>query len=233
MEERRVAVTFTGGVAACLGYLLLLFVLSVFVVPTAWGMVAVLVWWCESMTFADGTQARFTGRAGAVWPLFAVAVFLMLLPQLATAGLHDVARRPAIQALLILLLVPLDAAVKLPLCRWIVESIRLEPGGTARFTAGYGAFLCWTLLVTVSAFTVVLGPFAAVAMARWLCRNIEGDGFGVEFVGSGWGLLGASLLWTCGIVLIVPIPWVLRAMLRWWTNRFRLLRREAFQTVPA
>lgn len=226
MEERRIGLRFTGGVAASLGYLLLWLVLSVFIIPTAWGTIPVIAWWCASTVFSDGTRARFEGTAGRMWPLFAVAMFLMVLPQLATIGLHHEARRPAVQALLLLGLIPLDAAVKLPLYRFVIEHIRLEPGGTARFTAGYAPFLGWTALLTLSGFTVILAPFVAVAMVRWVCRHIEGEGFGLEFTGSGWGLLGTSLLWALGMVVVIPIPWVLRSMIRWWTERFELIRFE-------
>ncbi|WP_428561933.1 MAG: hypothetical protein ACP59X_20100 [Solidesulfovibrio sp. DCME] len=230
MEQRHVGVTFTGGVWASLGYPLLWLVLSLFIIPTAWGAVAFFGWWCAAARFSDGTRADFEGRAGRIWPLFAVATFLAVLPQLATSGMEHDGRRLAVQGLLALVLIPCDAAVKLPLYRWLIENIRLSPGGTARFHGRYLPFLGWSALVTVAAMTLIFGPFAAVGMARWVCRNIEGEGFGLEFHGSGWGLLGMSLLWMLGTMLVIPIPWVLRSVFRWWTENLRLIR---FETAGA
>jgi hypothetical protein len=227
MEQRHIGVTFTGGVLASLGYPLLWLILSMLIIPTAWGAVATFAWWCAAARFSDGTLASFEGRAGRIWPLFAVAALLVALPHLATSGMPHDGRTLGLQVLLALALIPCDAAVKLPLYRFVIESIRLSPGGTARFHGRYLPFLGWSVLVTAAAMTLVLGPFAAVGMARWVCRNIEGDGFDVEFAGSGWGLLGMSLLWMLALVLVIPIPWVLRSTIRWWTENLRLIRFEA------
>ncbi|WP_300157750.1 hypothetical protein [Solidesulfovibrio sp.] len=233
MEERSVSVTFAGGAMASLGYALLCLVLSICIIPAAWGAVAFFGWWCAGLRFSDGSRAVFEGRAGKMWPLFAVAAFLAVLPNLATAGLGHGNKAGAVQIVLAVALIPLDAAVKLALYRWLIENIRLTPGGSARFGGRYAPFLGWVLLFTASIVTVVGWAFVATAMTRWLCRNIEAEGFGVEFTGSGLGLLGHTILWLVGFTLLLPIPWVLRSMLRWWTRGFAVIRREpAMATFP-
>ncbi len=225
-ENRTVALTFTGGAMASLGYALLCMVLSVFVIPAAWGAVAALGWWCAAVRFSDGTRADFTGRAGKIWPLFAAAAFLALLPSLATAGMPHGNKASAAQFVLAVALIPLDAAVKLAIYRWTIGNIRLTPGGSPRFSGRYAPFLGWVLLFTVAIFTVIGWAFVATAMMRWICRNTEGDGWNVGFTGSGWSLLGHTVLWLVGFLLIVPIPWVLRSMARWWTRGIVVIRHE-------
>lgn len=226
MEERRVAITFSGGAAASLGYSALVVVLSLPLVPAAWGVAAFLAWWTGRLVFSDGTRAAFEGRPGRVWPLFAALLFLALLPGLAASAAAHGDKATSLQVVLALALLPLEAALKLPLYRWTIENIRLEPGGTPRFTGRYPAYLAWTAALSLSFFTVIGWAWVAVAMIRWFCRHIQGEGYGVAFAGTGWGLLWRSLLWLAGMVLLLPIPWVLRSMYAWLAENLRIVRHD-------
>lgn len=226
MEDRHVGVSFSGGALASLGYTVLLVALGLFVVPAAWGAAAFLAWWTGRLVFTDGTRAVFEGRPGRVWPLFAALVFLALLPTLITAGMPHGGKTSALQCVLALALIPFEAALKLPIYRWIFENIRLEPGGTPRFSATYPAYLGWVLGLTLSVLTVIGWAWVAVAMVRWFCRHIEGDGYGLAFVGTGWGLLWRSGLWLLGTLFLLPIPWVLRSMYAWLTDNIEIIRRD-------
>ncbi|EFL51477.1 conserved hypothetical protein [Solidesulfovibrio fructosivorans JJ]] len=230
MLDQRIGVRFMGGALASLGYTALCAVLALFVIPAAWGVVAFTAWWCGGLVFSDGTRAEFTGRGGRVWPLFAVAVFLAILPSLVTAGMEHNARTTSVQLLLVLALVPFDVAVKLPIYRWLFANIRLEPGGAPRFHGRYLPYLGWVLLFYLTALTVVLWPWVATGLVRWFCDNLEGDGYDVMFVGTGWGLLWRSVVWFVGSLLLIPIPWVLRSMYRWWTDNLELVRHPADAT---
>lgn len=224
MGERRVGISFSGGAFASLGFSFLATALSACVVPAAWGAAAFLGWWCGRLVFADGTQASFEGRAGRVWALFAALVVLGILPSAATAGMAPEARTLVLRLVMALALVPFEAALKLPICRWVIGHIRLEPGGAPAFTGTYAALLGWEFLLLASFFTVIGWPWAAVAMLRWFCRNIRGDGYRVEFSGTGWGLLWRFAVWTAGIVLLLPIPWVLRSVYAWGAGNLVLVR---------
>lgn len=226
MEERRVGISFAGGAWASLGYSFLLLALSLLVLPAAWGATAFLLWWTANLVFDDGTRAGFEGRAGAVWVLFAALILVSLLPSLATSGMPREGRTTLLNLLLILLIVPFEAALKLPIYRWIIGNIRLEPGGYPRFVGAYPAYLGWSLLLVVSYCTVIGWAWVAVAMLRWFCRNIEADGYGVAFAGTGWGLLWRSGVWLVGMLFLVPLPWVLRSMYAWWAGNLVLLRRD-------
>ena len=56
--------------------------------------------------------------------------------------------------------------------------------------------------------------------------HVRGKGVSVTFTGTGLGLLGQTLLWLACSVLIVPIPWVLRSIYRWFTGHLLLWRED-------
>lgn len=224
MGEQRIAVRFTGGAFASLGYTLLCGVLSVFILPVAWAAVLFIGWWCRNLSFSDGSRAEFIGKASRIWPLFAVMVFLAFLPSIVTVGMEQSSRTSYVQLLLMVALIPFSVAVTLPVYRWIFENISFEPGGTLRFSGRYLPYLGWVLLFNLASLTLVGWPWVATAIARWFCRNIEGDGWSVSFVGTGWGLLWRSLVWFVCSMLLIPVPWVLRSIYRWWTENIVIVR---------
>jgi hypothetical protein len=235
MERRQVGISFSGGAFSSLGYSLLFIFLFLFIIPGAWGAAAFMLWWTGHMVFPDGTRASFEGRPGRVWALFAALAVLAYLPSLATFGMPPGNRTNAISIVLTLALVPFEVALKLPIYRWMIEGIRLEPGGSPRFTASYPAYLGWVCLLIVSLVTIIGWAWVAVAMLRWFCRNIVGDDYTVAFAGTGWGLLWRGFVWLVGSCLLIPLPWVLRSMYAWMTNNLLLIRsgQEAAQFATA
>ena len=227
MEGRQTRVTFTGGALASFGYSFLFLILFLLILPGAWGAVPFAVWWTANLAFDDGTRAEFTGRAGQVWALFAVLALLAWLPGIATAAMGKSDKSNLMQLAFMVVLFPLEAAVKLALYRWFFASIRLTPGGSPRFVATYLGYLGWTALLGLSLLTVIGWAWAGVAMLRWFCRNIESDAYSISFVGTGWGLLWRSFVWLFGTVLLLPIPWVYRSMYAWGTNNLVLTHTAA------
>jgi len=216
MEKRRVSLTFQGSALASLGYALLYLILFLCIIPAGWGAAALIRWGTAQVKRADGGLMRFEGRGGQVWPLFISLVILAVLPQFACALLGR-APSPGIILLLSLVLLPLVAIVKLTIYRWIIDNLRCTPGGQARLTASYGGYLGWLVIVNASLFTIIGWAWAITAMLRWLAGSVRGD-YGLEFVGTGWGLLWRGVLWAVCLLLIIPIPWVLRWAYRWFTE---------------
>ena len=73
-EEKRIEFKGTGFQA--LGWSLLAVVMSLFVIPAAWGAVALYRWFVRNLSFSDGTQASFEGRGGQVWSYFVIVMLL-------------------------------------------------------------------------------------------------------------------------------------------------------------
>jgi hypothetical protein len=224
MAAQRVTLTFDGGALASFGRTFLYGFLTACVIPAAWGAVSLTRWWTENTRLADGSRLSFHGRASQVWFLFAVLAFLeFFLPQFARRGVPP-DRGMAMLLVVTVLLLPLVAAVKLPLYRWIVANLQVASCGYARLTAPYGGYLGWLVIVNAAMFTFVLWPWALTAMLRWLCGHVRGQGFTFEFTGTGLGLLGRSLVWLVCSLLIIPIPWVMRSTYRWFTENLVLVR---------
>lgn len=223
MEERRVALRFQGGVLGSLGYTVLYFILFLVIIPAAWGAAALIRWGATQIERADGGQLRFNGRGGQVWPLFIALLILAILPQCA----QTVSGQKSLGTLLLatLVLLPLVAAVKLAIYRWIIGNLRCAPGGQARLTASYLGYLGWLVILNASFFTIIGWAWVVTAVLRWLAGSVQGD-YGLEFVGTGWGLLWRAVLWAVGILFVIPIPWVLRWAYSWFTENTVLVLEE-------
>lgn len=214
-EEKRIEFKGTGFQA--LGWGLLAWVLSSFVIPAAWGAVALYRWFVRNLSFSDGTQASFEGQGGQVWGYFVIVMLLGFVPQLSLAVEDPAASFFVLWGLSILLL-PIYAAVALKIIRWFFSSIRLSCGTNLNFKGGYGPYLGWMLLVNLSFFTIIGWAWASVAMLRWVCRNIEGGDNQLVFIGNGWGLLWRSFLATLASIFIIPIPWMAVWIVRWFSR---------------
>ena len=114
-----------------------------------------------------------------------------------------------------ILLLPISAAVALKITRWFFASITLSCGTKLTFKGNYTPYLGWTILVDLSAFTIIGWAWASVAMLRWICRNVDGGQNQLEFLGSGWGLLWRCFLAGLASLLIIPIPWVWLWVVQW------------------
>lgn len=225
METRRMAVTFRGGALESLGQSFLYGVLALLVLPAAWGVAGLLRWWADRTEYQEGGRIAFEGRAGQVWGLFVALIILEYLPQAVRIATRSDPRSLGVVLVVTLALLPLVAAVKLPIYRWAVESMRLEPDVRLTFTAAYGGYLGWLILLFASYFTVIGWAWVAVALIRWLCGQVRGDGgYGLEFTGTGWGLLWRCPVWLVCAGLLLPIPWVLRSVYAWFTDHLVLVR---------
>ena len=213
MEARRVSLTFRSGALAAFGYIVLYCISFAFLIPAAWGAAALLRWAARSIERSDGGHIRFEGRGSQAWPLFIAIVLLSLLPQVSRVMMGRDGG-PLYILLLTVILVPLVAAVKLAIYRWIVGNMLFTPGGQAQLRAPYWGYLGWMLLLQLSFLTIIGWAWVAVAMMRWLARNVQGA-YRLEFTGTGWGLLWRALVWTLGMVCIIPIPWIIRWIYCW------------------
>lgn len=214
-EEKRIEFKGTGFQA--LGWGLLAGVLSLFVIPAAWGAVAFYRWFVSNISFSDGTQASFEGRGGQVWVYFVIAMLLGFVPQLSRA-VEDPAASLFVSLGLPILLLPISAAVWLKIIRWFFSSIRLSCGTNLNFNGSYVPYLGWMLLVTLSVYTIIGWAWASVAMLRWVCRNIEGGDNQVVFIGSGWGFLWRGFLAALASIFIIPAPWMAVWIVRWFSR---------------
>ncbi len=221
-EERTIEFKGTGFQA--LGWGLLAGVLSLFVIPAAWGAVPLYRWFVRNLSFSDGTQASFEGRGEQVWGYFAIAMLLGFVPQLSRA-VEDPAAASLASIGLSILVLPISAVIWLKIVRWFFSSIRLSCGTNLNFKGNYGPYLGWMLLVTLSVYSIIGWAWASVAMLRWVCRNIEGEDNQLVFIGNGWGFLWRGFLAALASIFIIPAPWMAVWIVRWFSRNMLIKQR--------
>ncbi len=221
----KIGIKFKGTGFQALGWGLLAGVLSLLVIPAAWGAVVLWRWFVRNLSFSDGTEASFEGRGGEIWGYYVIAMLFVFVPQLFRA-VEDPAASLFVWIGLPILLLPISAAVWLKIIRWFFSSIRLSCGTSLSFKGNYGPYLGWTLLVILSVYTIIGWAWASVAMLRWVCRNIEGGSNHLVFIGNGWGLLWRCFVAALASIFIIPAPWMAVWIVRWF-SRNMLIRQPA------
>jgi len=211
-KERRISFTGTGFQA--LGWSLYYGLLSIPIIPAAWGAAALYRWLIRNLSFDDDTKASFEGQGGQIWSYFALSMLLGIVPLLSrTAGNAETVSY--ISFGFSILILPISAAIGLKIIRWLFANIKFSDGTNLNFKGSYAPYLGWLLLNVLSAFTIIGWAWVSVAFLRWVCRNIEADSNKIEFVGSGWGLLWRSFLAGLVSFFILPIPWIWLWVFRW------------------
>jgi len=216
-SSNKVSIQFKGTGLQALGWGIVAIILSLIIIPAAWGSVAFYRWFVRNLSFSDGTEASFEGRGGEVWGYFVIAMLLAFVPEVSIA-IEDPWASLMVSNGLPILLLPISAAIWLKIIRWFFASIKLSCGTNLSFKGNYGPYLGWMLLVILSVYTIIGWAWASVAMLRWVCRNIEGGQNEVIFIGSGWGLLWRCFVGGLASIVIIPIPWMAVWIVRWFAR---------------
>jgi hypothetical protein len=213
-QQKPRTIGFGGTAIEALGWGLYALLLSLLVIPAAWGAAALYRWFVKHLRFSDGTQASFEGRGSDVWGYFILGTVMGFVPMLSKTIEDPVAEQLGSFGLQVLIL-PISAFVWWQITRWFFSKIRLSCGTTLRFAGGYVPYLGWTLLATVSVFTIIGWAWAYAAMLRWVCTKVEGGRAKLIFTGSGWGFLWRAVVASLASMAIIPIPWVWLWFYRW------------------
>ncbi len=113
--------------------------------------------------------------------------------------------------------------------RWVVGSIRSTRGRRLTWTGTWVSYLGYTLLIWVSALTIVGWAWAVVAMINWFLRNLNAEGDEVLFTGTGGQVLWRVIVGALACCLIIPIPWILA----WWYQWFFSCTVVRYAPTPA
>jgi Tol biopolymer transport system component len=221
-KERRISFTGTGFQA--LGWSLYSNLLSIPIIPAAWGAAALYRWLIRNLTFDDDTKASFEGQGGQVWGYFALSALLGYVPLLFRTA-EDTTTISFISFGFSILMLPISAALGIRIMRWLFANIKFSDGTNLNFIGSYAPYLGWLLLNSLSVFTIIGWAWVSTAFLRWLCRNIEAGQNKIEFFGSGWGLLWRSFVAILLSVFIIPIPWIWLWVLRWGISNI-VIRQE-------
>jgi len=61
----------------------------------------------------------------------------------------------------------------------------------------------------------------------WMCRHLEGGARRLVFIAGGWDILWRTWLFAISCFFIIPIPWTLHWITRWYVSQFALSHEQA------
>lgn len=205
------------GVFGLFGWVLLMTLGTVLVIPAPWAATRFYQWLVERLRVPGRPNLSFTGKVGDIW-----WVFILLGLSTYVSAVED--------TWLPFLLVVLQGFLSWMILRWLTANIASngQPLGLS-FTGSVWAYIGWQIVFMLSFITIIGWAWVLAAWMRWTAGNIQGTRRPVVFVGSGLELLWRTLAFSIACVFIIPIPWVLAWYGRWYVGQFVLAQPGAVE----
>lgn len=204
------------GLWSFLGWTILYPIGLVLVIPAPWVATGYYRWMIARLRVPGRPDLAFTGQVSDIWYVFVAMGLLM------DAAFIDI---PYLQYLD----VPIQALLSWMTLRWIAANFSSQGRPLPiTFDGSLLAFIGWYLLLCISAITIIGWAWVITAMSRWICRNISGTRRAIVFTSTGLAMLGRTLLFVLGCMLLLPIPWVARWYTQWYASQFALVERTAY-----
>jgi hypothetical protein len=197
-----------GKAVQVLGWLLLMLVAAILIVPAAWALAAVCRWFVRKLRFSDGRTANFTGRGGEIvgwWVLGALAggirnrLFGFHIVNIDLVRI-DFPTNSVEDALLGLVQLLLGTLATWMIIRWFVSHVEFDSGERFRFEGGYGLFLAWEVFVGLLAIGWAWG---LAGMYRWMAESTRSPKSMLRFYGKGHQILWRTLVALLLCILII------------------------------
>jgi hypothetical protein len=197
---------------------IVLLICLLFVIPGPWILVWYLKWIISRVQVPGRPNLGFTGNAMTLVPWY--FGFVVLLGAAIYTSVNNEVQWPnhvmeLVQIVLYWLLI-----------RWVIAHLASngQPLGLS-FSGSVWGYLGWNILLWISVLTVIGWAWVLAALARWLCRNIQGTRRQVVYNGTGLQNLWRALVFVICCAFIIPIPWMYRWMMRWQLSQTELVER--------
>lgn len=211
----RIGHDFEGGALSLFGWVLLLGVSLMLIVPAPFALVAYMNWMLGKVRMTDGSRYRFLGTAASVWVLTTVYGIVQLINLWGSIRAEDEPVYNWVQVVI----VPINLVMGWLLLRWSLGSTEVL-GRRLKFEGSVWGLIGWTLLIYVSVFTIIGWAWAFAGYLNWLAQNTRGLGLRYEFTGRGSQILWRTIVYILGLFPIVTIPWSLKWYFRWMIQQF-------------
>lgn len=197
------------------GRAVLFLVGTLLIIPAPWVATILYRYLVENARAPQRPNLSFTGQPFDIWYVF------VLTGVIAYSGLADIWWLPIV-------LIPVNAILQWMVVRWVVANIASDGQKLPmQFEGSLWTYLGWFLLLYVSMLTIIGWAWVVTAWVRWICRNISGTRREVVFNGSGLDVLWRTFVTVLASILIIPIPWMISWLARWYISQFALVPREA------
>jgi hypothetical protein len=203
------------GVWTLLGRSLLLLIGNALVIPAPWVATGFYRWFIAHLHVPQRPDLAFTGKPRDIWYVF---VILALCPYADLTGVPGLS----------LILIPVEVCLSWMIVRWIVANISSEGRQLPLTFEGSGlVYFGWHVLFGLSFITIIGWAWVTAAWMRWMCSNIAGTRRDVVFNASGWQVLWRTVVFSLCMILIIPIPWILRWFASWYVSQFAVVEAVA------
>lgn len=200
---------------------LLLLIGLVLIIPTPWVICWYMNWFVSCVQVPGRPNLSFTGKPGtiALWYFGAIAILIVIgvVASMADSkGLSNAGN--IIQTVLYWLFLG-----------YLVANLASngQPLGLS-FSGSFWAYLGYSILAVLAIFTIIGWAWVQAAMSRWVCRNIQGTRRQVVFHGTGLEYLWRTIVTALACSFIIPIPWMVRWIMRWQASQTELVERGAY-----
>ena len=196
------------------GYCVLLVLGNLVVLPSPWIVTGYYRWLAPRIHVPGRPNLRFTGQVGDIW--------------WAIGGLALTGYLGLVDQRLQLIGVLLQAVFSWILMRWVVS--HLSSNGQhlpITFKGSVWGFVGFQVLMVLSVLTIIGWAWVITAWMRWIFRNVEGTRREVVFTGSGLQVLWRTIVLSVLMLLIIPIPWMIRWYSKWFVSQVAVVERGA------
>ena len=192
---------------------------AIFVIPAPWAIVWYVNWFVSCVHVPGRPNLSFTGQPLTLAPWFFAAIVL----DIAAYWFSDDQSQGLTNLVSLVWLVLYWLFI-----RWFVANLASNGQPLAlSFSGSFWAYFGWNLLAAISVITIIGWAWVYTAMIRWFCRNIQGTRREVVFKGTGLQYLWRMIVTVIASSFIIPIPWVIRWLLRWQASQTELVERGA------
>ena len=202
------------------GLRMLLWIISILGIP--FGVRYMYRWAARNIELPMGTRIAF---AGSVADLYAYGIGFLVI-SIMDRSTRDEGYSWGFRITLWIALIVLQAIISREYYKWMWRNLAFTSGIRVTFIGRLLPYIGWAVLVGFSFFTIIGWAWAMTAFLRWQFKHTNVPGYRLSFRGRGVDVLWRSLVGLAGMLAIIPIPWVVAWVARWYVHCVEAERTE-------
>lgn len=106
--------------------------------------------------------------------------------------------------------------------KWVCANVVATTGNRLAFVGDPWPYVGWSILQTLSIFTIVGWAWVQTAFLRWILKRTRTSHIHLGFRGSGLGMLWRVAGTTAASVFVLPLPWMIAYMYGWLVKNIEI-----------